>query len=112
MAEAAEHLASVIADLTRQIGQRVAEDAALVGVAPFDEDSGQHHGRRHIAGGRAEVREVLYMSPLAAATRANGVIAAFYRRLRAKGKPPKVALIACLRKLIVRLNAMVAAGRD
>lgn len=86
--------------------------SALVGVAPFDDDSGQHRGQRHIAGGRADVREVLYMATLAAATRANGVIAAFYRRLRAQGKLPKVALIACMRKLVVRLNAMLANGEE
>jgi transposase len=84
--------------------------AALVGVAPFDDDSGRHHGQRHIAGGRADVRKAFYMATLAA-IRAKGVIGAFYLRLRAQGKKPKVALIACMRKFIVRLNAMLAKGQ-
>lgn len=83
--------------------------AALVGVAPFDDDSGQHHGHRHIAGGRADVRKALYMATLSA-TRTKGVIGAFYQRLRASGKKPKVALVACMRKFVVRLNAMLATG--
>jgi transposase len=83
--------------------------AALLGVAPYPDDSGQHHGVRHIAGGREDARCALYMAALAAATgRAKGVLATFYARLIARGKPPKVALTACMRKLIVRLNAMLA----
>lgn len=93
-----------------ELGQvSAAAIAALVGVAPFDDDSGQHHGHRHIAGGRADVRKALYMATLSA-TRTKGVIGAFYRRLRASGKKPKVALVACMRKFIVRLNAMLATG--
>jgi transposase len=80
--------------------------AALVGVAPFNCDSGQHRGQRHIWGGRASVRASLYMAALVA-TRHNPVLAAFYRRLRAVGKPAKVALVATMRKLLTILNTMM-----
>lgn len=80
--------------------------AALVGVAPFNCDSGQHRGQRHIWGGRAPVRQSLYMAALVA-SRHNPVLAAFYRRLRDLGKAPKVALIAVARKLLTMLNAMI-----
>lgn len=80
--------------------------AALVGVAPMANDSGKSHGRRRICGGRFEVRRVLYMAALTA-TRRNPVLAAFYQRLLAAGKLPKVALVACMRKLLTILNAMV-----
>ena len=86
--------------LTRQ------QIAALVGVAPLNRDSGTLRGRRTIWGGRAHVRAVLYMGTLVA-TRHNPVIAAFYQRLRAAGKIPKVALTACMRKLLTILNAML-----
>jgi transposase len=79
--------------------------AALVGVAPFNRDSGTVQGRRCIWGGRAEVRNVLYMATLAA-IRFNPTIKAFYLRLRAAGKLPKVALVAAMRKLLTILNAM------
>jgi transposase len=82
------------------------EIAALVGVAPFNRDSGTWRGRRTIWGGRATVRAVLYMSTLVA-TRHNPVIRAFYERLLAAGKATKVALTACMRKLLTILNAMV-----
>lgn len=81
------------------------EIAALVGVAPFNRDSGTWRGQRRIAGGRAAVRAVLYMATVAA-TRANPVIRAFYQRLRTAGKPAKVALTACMRKLLVICNAL------
>jgi transposase len=84
--------------------------AALVGVAPFDRDSGQARGPRRIAGGRADVRRALYMAAEVAATHCHGSIAAYYRRLRERGKAPKPALIACAHKLIVRLNVMLAKG--
>jgi transposase len=80
--------------------------AALVGVAPFNCDSGQCRGRRHIWGGRASVRAALYMAALVA-TRHNAVLASFYRRLRDLGKPAKVALVAVMRKLLTILNAMI-----
>ncbi|MGH7630129.1 MAG: IS110 family transposase [Gemmatimonadales bacterium] len=82
------------------------EIAALVGVAPLVRDSGTLRGRRLVWGGRAPVRAVLYMGALVA-TRWNPVIRAFYGRLRAAGKPAKVALVACMRKLLIILNAMV-----
>ncbi len=80
--------------------------AALVGVAPFNCDSGMLRGKRIVRGGRAPVRVALYMSALVAA-RYNPVIKAFYRRLRQAGKPAKVALTACMRKLLTILNAML-----
>jgi transposase len=80
--------------------------AALVGVAPFNCDSGTMRGRRRVWGGRAEVRAVLYMSTLVA-TRYNPVIKAFYARLLAAGKLKKVALTACMHKLLTIMNAMV-----
>ena len=83
--------------------------AALVGVAPFNRDSGRLRGHRTIWGGRASVRRVLYMAALVA-TRWNPVIRVFYQRLRAAGKAPKVALVAAMRKLLTILNAMVHAG--
>lgn len=82
--------------------------AALLGVAPFDRDSGEHRGLRRIIAGRADARHALYMATLVAATGTSGVIADFYARLLARGKPPKVALTACMRKLIVRLNVMMS----
>ena len=86
--------------------------AALVGVAPYDDDSGEHQGERRINGGRREIRDLLYMATLAAAGRHNPVIKAHYQRLRAKGKKAKVALVACMRKLIVILNTMLAHGQS
>jgi transposase len=83
--------------------------AALVGVAPFNRDSGKYRGKRCIWGGRGSVRAVLYMATLAA-TRFNPVIRAFYLRLCAAGKEKKVALTACMRKLLTILNAMVKTG--
>ena len=79
---------------------------ALVGVAPFNRDSGQRVGKREVWGGRAPVRAALYMGALVA-TRHNPLIAEFYGRLLKAGKPKKVALVACMRKLLVILNAMI-----
>ncbi len=79
--------------------------AALAGVAPMAHESGSIRGRRHIQGGRFELRRVLYMATLSA-TRFNPIIRAFYQRLIAAGKCPKVALVACMRKLLSILNAM------
>ena len=78
---------------------------ALVGVAPFNCDSGTLRGRRHCWGGRADIRAALYMAALSASRR-NPVIRPFYQRLIAAGKPKKVALTACMRKLLTILNAM------
>lgn len=80
--------------------------AALVGVAPFNRDSGRWRGQRRIRGGRAPVRAALYMAALVA-MRHNAVLRAFYAHLRAAGKPAKVALVAVMRKLLTILNAMV-----
>jgi transposase len=80
--------------------------AALVGVAPLNRDSGKYHGRRSTWGGRGKVRTVLYMATLVA-TRFNPVISRFYERLCGAGKSKKVALTACMRKLITILNAML-----
>jgi transposase len=79
---------------------------ALVGVAPYANDSGLTRGRRRIAGGRFEIRRALYMATLTA-TRHNDAIKTFYERLIAAGKLPKVALIACMRKLLTHLNALM-----
>jgi len=84
--------------------------AALVGVAPFNRDSGKMRGRRTIWAGRAALRACLYMAAVAAARGSNPVIASFYRRLRLAGKPAKLALTACMRKLVVTLNAMLRTG--
>lgn len=80
--------------------------AALVGLAPLNRDSGVRRGRRIIWGGRSSVRAVLYMAALSAA-RYNPVVASFYRRLLAAGKAKKLALVACARKLLVTLNALI-----
>ena len=81
----------------------------LVGLAPLANDSGPRKGQRHIWGGRAEVRAVVYMATLSA-TRHNPVIRAHYEQLIARGKPKKVAIVACMRKLLTILNAMVRDG--
>ena len=78
---------------------------ALIGLAPFNRDSGKHRGQRHTFGGRGHVRSALYMATLSA-TRCNPVIRTFYQRLLANGKEKKVALTACMRKLLTILNAM------
>jgi transposase len=82
------------------------EIAKLVGVAPLNDDSGKRSGARHIRGGRAEIRAVLYMATLTA-TRCNPVINSFYHRLLARGKAQKVAITAAMRKFLTILNAMV-----
>ncbi len=80
--------------------------ASLVGVAPFNRDSGKMRGKRMVSGGRTGVRNLLYMAALVA-SRHNKIIREFYSRLRKSGKNGKVALVACIRKLIVILNAML-----
>ena len=85
--------------------------AALVGVAPFNRDSGTLRGRRMVTGGRAPVRRVLYMATVTAIRR-NPAIAAFYQRLRAAGRPAKVALTAAMRKLLTILNAILRDQRS
>ena len=77
-----------------------------MGVAPFNRDSGAFRGKRKVWGGRGALRTALYMATLVA-TRRNSVLQAFYQRLCAAGKPKKVALIACMRKMLVILNSMI-----
>ena len=81
--------------------------AALAGVAPFNNDSGASRGQAHIKGGRLSVRCVLYMATIVA-IRCNPPIRATYKHLRAQGKPPKLAITAAMRKLLVIANAMIA----
>lgn len=103
--------ATLVADLP-ELGQLNRQQiAALVGVAPFNQDSGKHRGKRRIFGGRTSVRSVLYMATLSA-IRHNPVIKEFYQHLLDKGKLKKVALTACMRKLLVILNTMVKSGQD
>lgn len=98
--------ATLIAELP-ELGTRNRQQiAALVGVAPLNKDSGKMRGKRRVFGGRAAVRRTLYMATLVA-TRWNPVIRAFYERLLANGKEKKVALTACMRKLLVILNSMM-----
>lgn len=82
------------------------EIAALIGVAPLANDSGKHRGKRFIWGGRAEVRAVLYMATVSA-MRCNDTIKAFAERLKKAGKPPKVVIVACMRKLLTIMNSML-----
>lgn len=84
--------------------------SALVGLAPFADDSGQHRGKRRIFGGRAQVRSRLYMAALTV-SRSKGALGQFYRRLRQAGKESKVALIALARKLLTIANAVVRSGQ-
>lgn len=99
-------LIAQLPELGKLSGRKI---AALVGVAPLNRDSGTHLGRRVTWGGRAALRQVLYMATLAA-IRTSPTIRAFYERLRAAGKPAKVAQVATMRKLLVMLNAMVRDG--
>jgi transposase len=85
--------------------------AALAGVAPMASDSGKHRGLRYIKGGRAPVRTALYMAALSA-SRCQGPIRDLYRRLRGRGKLPKVALTACMRKLLILLNHLLRTGQS
>jgi transposase len=103
----AANLISGMPELGR-VSNKVA--SALLGAAPYDDDSGRRRGPRHIKGGRRKVRNAFYMPCLGAATQHNPVIKEFYQRLLAKGKLKKVAIIACMRKLIVILNTMIARG--
>jgi transposase len=98
--------ATLLADLPELGTLNRQKVAALVGVAPFNKDSGKKRGKRRIFGGRASVRRTLYMAALAC-TRHNAVIKQFYNHLLDQGKEQKVALTACMRKLLVVLNAMV-----
>jgi len=102
---------TLLADLP-ELGQLNRQKiAALVGVAPFNHDSGKRRGKRRIFGGRNSVRSVLYMATLSG-IRYNPVIRSFYEHLLAKGKVKKVAITACMRKLLVILNTMIKSGQD
>jgi len=96
-------LIAVIPELGTLPGTKV---SALAGLAPMNRDSGQYRGKRKIQGGRPAVRQALYMAALVASHH-NPVIMEFYQRLRLAGKPAKVALTACMRKILVILNAML-----
>jgi transposase len=97
---------ALLADLPELGRLNRREIAALAGVAPFNRDSGSIHGVRAIEGGRQRLRRVLYVATVAA-TRCNPVLKPFYQRLRERGKPPKVALVATMRRLLLILNAML-----
>ena len=97
---------TLIADLPELGALTRRRITALVGVAPFNHDSGKRHGKRAIAGGRSSVRAALYMAVLVAIRR-KLPLAATYQRLRAAGKPAKVAIVATMRKLLVILNAIM-----
>jgi transposase len=106
-------LRTAVAILVRmpEIGRVTREQAAaLVGLAPYNDDSGEHVGARHIDGGRERLRKSLYTAALAAAFHWNPQLKAIYRRLTAAGKPHKVALVACARKLIIYANTVVQRG--
>lgn len=100
---------TLLADLPELGALSRQEIAALVGLAPFNRDSGRFRGRRHIFGGRAKVRSVLYMAALSG-IRHNPALKTFYDRLMANGKLFKVAITACMRKLLTILNAIVRDG--
>ncbi len=100
---------ALLADLPELGRLNRREIAALAGVAPFNQDSGSLHGARAIEGGRGRLRRVLFVATVAA-VRCNPLLKPFYRRLRAAGKPAKVAIIAAMRKLLTILNVMVKTG--
>lgn len=102
--------ATMIAELDELGDAKGSQIAALVGVAPMNCDSGALRGQRRIRGGRASVRNTLYMAAVAA-VRSNGSIAAFYERLRANGKPFKVAITAVIRKLAIIANTLITENR-
>jgi transposase len=106
-------LPTAVAILVRmpEIGQLTREQAAaLAGLAPYDDDSGDQVGARHIDGGRERLRRALYLAALPASFRWNPQLIALYQRLRAAGKEHKRALIACARKLLIFINTVVARG--
>jgi transposase len=106
-------LPTAVAILVRmpEIGRLTREQAAaLAGLAPYDDDSGEQVGARHIDGGRERLRRALYLAALPASFRWNPQLIALYQRLRAAGKEHKRALIACARKLLIFVNTVVARG--
>ena len=99
-------ISTVIAELPELGEMNCRQTAKLVGIAPINRDSGKSNGKRFIGGGRGHVRRVLYMATLVA-IRHNPTIKVFYQRLKAKGKESKVAIVACMRKLITILNTLI-----
>lgn len=104
-------ISTLIADVPELGKLSRREIGALIGVAPINRDSGRMRGKRTIFGGRGSVRQALYMAALVA-TRYNPAIKVFYDRLVAAGKPKKVAIVACMRKLLGILNATVKTGKS
>lgn len=103
--------AITLQSLMKELGQMSRQEAAaLAGLAPMNFDSGGMQGKRRIQKGRHDVRRHLYMPILGAVTRHNAVLKAFYKKLIDAGKPPKVALTACMRKLIIFANALLRKG--
>jgi transposase len=102
--------ATLLAELPELGSRNRQQIAALVGVAPLNRDSGKMRGKRRVFGGRASVRSALYMATLVA-TRSNPIIRRFYEHLLEQGKEKKVALTACMRKLLVILNSMLRQHR-
>ena len=103
-------ISSMIAELPELGAMNRKQIAALVGVAPFDNDSGKSRGKRHIWGGRAHLCALLYMS-VVAGLRLNLTVRGFYQHLRNRVNQAKVALVACMRKLLVQLNAIVKSAQ-
>jgi transposase len=99
-------MATLIGDVPELGSMCRNEVAALIGVAPYDDDSGKHSGKRAIAGGRARPRRILYMATLSA-IRHNEHLKLVYKRLVSRGKKPKVAIVACMRKFAIRLNTLL-----
>ncbi len=99
-------ISTLISELPELGALNRGEVAKLVGVAPINRDSGTKSGKRFIGGGRGQVRRVLYMAAVVA-LRHNPTIKAFYQHLKAKGKASKLAIIACMRKLLTILNLLV-----
>lgn len=100
---------TLLSDLPELGQMNKKEVAALVGLAPYNKESGKLRGKQRIRGGRAKIRTVMFMAMMSAIQH-NPKFKAIYKKLIAAGKPPKVALVACMRKLIVILNAMVQNG--
>ena len=103
-------ISTLIAELPELGKFNRGEVAKLVGVAPINRDSGTKSGKRFIGGGRGQVRRVLYMATIVA-IRHNATIKAFYIRLKSKGKESKVAIVACMRKLVTILNLLVKSNQ-
>jgi len=103
----ARKLIASLPELGRVSRQQIAK---LVGIAPISRDSGNYSGKRSIYGGRADVRSKLYMAAVSS-IRCNDTIKAYYQRLRQAGKPPKVAIVACMRKILTLLNALLREQR-